>query len=120
MNDFVSKEGKPFTAALELKDKKVKLVFPDRSEGKDNVYVKCPDCGCDMVRGQRGWECEKHCGIMIPYELCKKPIDAKLAETLLIHKKTGLLDGFIGKKGNPFVARLVLSGKDIKFEFPKR
>ena len=44
----------------------------------------------------------------------------KQAQKLLTTGKTGLLEGFISKRGRPFSAYLKLEDEKIGFEFPER
>jgi DNA topoisomerase-3 len=52
--------------------------------------------------------------------LCQKPITHEMATDLIGQGKTGLIQGFISKKGRPFDAFLKLEGARIAWEFPPR
>lgn len=85
-----------------------------------DLYSICPNCNARIVRGQYGWECEKKCGIRIPYELSGRKIDPQEAEGLLASGSTYILSGFISKKGRPFSAGLKIEGTKIEFWFPEK
>ncbi|MBI5422545.1 MAG: DNA topoisomerase 3 [Opitutae bacterium] len=52
--------------------------------------------------------------------LCQKPITHEMAIDLISKGKTGLIQGFISKKGRPFDAFLKHEGARIAWEFPPR
>jgi DNA topoisomerase III len=52
--------------------------------------------------------------------LCQKPITREMVTDLMANGKTGLIQGFISKKGRPFDAYLKKEGARIAWEFPPR
>ena len=52
--------------------------------------------------------------------MCQKPITREMAIDLVALGKTGLIQGFISKKGRPFDAFLKKEGERIAWEFPPR
>jgi len=52
--------------------------------------------------------------------MCQKPITQEMAIDLVGNGKTGLIQGFISKKGRPFDAFLKKEGERIAWEFPPR
>lgn len=131
ISGFVSKAGKNFEASLILEETmdnglrkfRTKFEFP-QSNSRENevpeIYASCPNCNGRIVKGRWGWECENKCGISVPYTLCQRNIKPAEAEALLSHGTTDILEGFISKKGNPFVAGLTVNGTKVEFYFPQR
>jgi DNA topoisomerase-3 len=52
--------------------------------------------------------------------MCQKPITREQAIQLVTTGKTGLIQGFISKRGRPFDAHLLRKGARIAWEFPPR
>jgi len=52
--------------------------------------------------------------------MCQKAITHEMATDLVSHGKTGLIQGFISKKGRPFDAFLKMENGRIAWEFPPR
>ena len=80
----------------------------------------CPLCGKDVVRRRYGYRCDGSkdgCPLQIPTVLCGRNVTIAEAATLLTEGKTGLLEGFISKKGKPFTAALKLEDGKTVFEF---
>ncbi|MBL68787.1 MAG: DNA topoisomerase III [Verrucomicrobiales bacterium] len=89
--------------------------LPDGSPVKvyqtDRAYL-CPDMAPDKQKG----------GTRIAKEILKKEIPAEEAIRLFTEGKTGVIHGFISKRGRPFSAFLILdkaTGK-LAWEFPPR
>ena len=131
LSGFKNKKGALFDASLvlsESEDKKkgyeVKFLFEEKKNAEtDNIpdiYAKCPVCGAKMVKGRFGWECEKRCGVSVPYILCKRKMEPEVVEALLSHGSTNLLEGFVSKTGKEFVAGLEMKKGKIGFYFPKK
>ena len=129
ISGFKSKAGNTFTASLKLVQNetgsaypyKIEFEFPEsdnQSNTHEDVKVVCPMCSGNIKQGRYGWVCEKECGVSIPYQICGKELDAKIATELLSGSKTEKMDGFISKKKKPFSAALYLDedGK-LKFDF---
>ena len=130
ISGFKKKNGEKFDAVLVLEEitegekvvnYKISFDSPKSKQGEmPDIYARCPNCNGKIVRGKWGWECENKCGISVPYVLCSRAIEPGVAETLLAHKKTDILDGFISKKNRPFSAGLEIVGTEVKLFFPKR
>ena len=133
LNGFKKKDGTPFSGTLELHCKKdpetgkdqYRIWFEEKVSQKDkrnDMNSKCPFCHGNMVRGMYGWECERQCGLKIPYELCGRDISSYEADTILYHDQTPMLSGFTSKTGNPFNASLKLNKatRRIEFDFPEK
>lgn len=129
ISGFKSSKGQPFEGTLVLhpveEDGKLinyKVWFPKKETMKDempDIYATCPRCHARMVKGDYGWECEKKCGFQLRYKICERKLDKLEAEAILSAKSSGLITGFMGKKG-PFNAYLVVRDGEVKFEFPER
>ena len=52
--------------------------------------------------------------------MCQKPITREMAIALVSEGKTGVIEGFISKKGRPFNAILKREGPKFSWEFPPR
>ncbi|MEO5957626.1 MAG: DNA topoisomerase, partial [Opitutaceae bacterium] len=52
--------------------------------------------------------------------MCQKPITREMAIALVSEGKTGVIEGFISKKGRPFSALLKREGPKFSWEFPPR
>ena len=136
LKDFKRKDGTVFEATLiilpvdtngeqcdDVSAANYKIEFKKTKSLKNEVpdlYSICPSCSSRIIRGQYGWECEKHCGIKIPYELSGRKIEPEIAEGLLASGSTHILSGFISKKGRPFSAGLKIEGNKIGFWFPEK
>ena len=130
LKNLRSKKGKRFDAYIKLKKEangEYKLEFefahnpdvPSLKDKKKDIFVKCPDCGGHMVRGNYAWECENQCGMEVPYIKNGREIEESIAEALLMHGSTDYLTGFVSQKGKPLVAAMKREGKKITLVFPE-
>ena len=143
---FTSKKGRPFDAFLKREAARITWEFPPRAPkiGKDGKPVERkakapPDLSKATVIG----ESKLHGGELLQAEdayyvrkpdqdnrivfkltrtLCQKDIGVDEVRRLVEDGKTGLIEGFVSKRGANFSAYLVLSPKKYKadFEFPPR
>jgi len=142
VDNFRSKMGRAFSATVKLgKDSKPEFEFESGNGGASDETVDlatltpiapCPVCKAGQVyelekayacenrlRGQPGKTCELRIGKVI----LQKGISTDQMRKLLTEGKTGLIAGFVSKKGKarPFSAFLTLNAKGkIGWEFPPR
>lgn len=112
LSEEAGEGGTAYKVAMKFDNK------PSLKNEKQDLVSRCPACHSKIIRGERGWECEKHCGIMIPYVKSGREIEEKYAEALLGYGSTDYLEGFISKNGKPFTAAIKLNGKKLEFVFP--
>jgi DNA topoisomerase-3 len=132
--DFRSKKGKPFSASIRLKDKKVDFIFMDANADLDIEAVKkngslglSPVDQTPVYETPTGYLSESALngddkkGLRISKIILSKTIGEEDIKKLLSDGKTSLIKGFISKKRKPFDAYLLLDDKGkISFEFPPR
>lgn len=134
---FRSREGKPFTAGLQLEQDQAtgkwqtRLIFAEQAavgeaaaEALDPTALgSCPRCGGEVVEGKKGYGCKNWreqdggCRFVIWKEIAGRPISRELAQELLEKKEVGPLQGFISKKGKAFSAGLRLEGENYRTTF---
>lgn len=131
---FFSREGKPYSAFLELDAAGVTHVRlseqPDeelhRALADTSPLGNCPVCGENQVfQTPRGYACsgveQNKCSFKLPASLCRREIAREEAQAFLKEKRTGVLEGFVSRKGRPFRATLSLNEQGrIEWSFPKR
>jgi DNA topoisomerase-3 len=82
----------------------------------------CPICGGKVFERPSSYVCEHHgrkktdCKFSIPKVILQRPITREEALQLMNEKKTGMLDGFVSRRGFKFSARLLLK-PDNKLEW---
>lgn len=132
LQGLVSSKKNKFSARLvfDADFAKVSFEFPEPAaasiapEARERVGA-CPLCQANVVVSGEHYDCEKKferaCEFRLWGVTASKRIDAALAEKILTHGRSGLLDGLRSSKGKSFSADLVLNkdGK-IEFEFEKR
>ena len=148
---FISKKGRPFDAFLLKQGAKINWEFPPRKPRElsdKNGSPRAPrkaKAPLDLSKAVKLSESKVHDGDLYQTEdayvvakpqadgsprivfelkrnLCGKEIPAEEAERLVELGRTGLIEGFVSKRGSNFSAYLTL-GKDKKkaeFEFPPR
>ena len=133
-DDFRSKKGKPFAAAVRIANSKVEFLFADSTEDLDLAEITAQEpLGISPVDQTRVFETpvgflsesalegDKKKGLRISKMILGRRLDADHIKQLLTDGKTELITGFISKKKRPFDAFLLLDGKGkISFEFPPR
>ncbi len=147
---FTSKKGRPFDAFLVRQGPKISWEFPPRkpreSSGKNgNGAPRKPKAPLDLTKAVKLNESKIHHGdlyqtddafvvakpqaggeprvvFQLKRNLCGKEISAEDAERLVELGKTGLIEGFVSKRGSNFSAYLTMSKdkKKAEFEFPPR
>ena len=133
-DDFRSKKGKPFAAAVRISNSKVEFLFADSTEDLDLAEITAQEpLGISPVDQTRVFETpvgflsesalegDKEKGLRISKMILGRRLDPDHIQQLLTDGKTELITGFISKKKRPFDAFLLLDGKGkISFEFPPR
>lgn len=147
---FTSKKGRPFDAYLVRQGPKINWEFPPRKPREGGARngkgaprkAKAP---LDLTKAVKLSESKLHHGDLYQTEdafvvakpeangtprvvfqlkrnLCGKEISAEDVERLVDLGKTGLIEGFVSKRGSNFSAYLTLSKdkKKAEFEFPPR
>jgi DNA topoisomerase-3 len=146
---FVSKKGRPFDAFLLRQGAKINWEFPPRKprEGANGATrtPRKPKAPLDLTKAVKLSESKAHDGDLyqtadafvvakpqadgsprvvfeLKRNLCGKEIPAEEAERLVEMGKTGLIEGFVSKRGSHFSAYLKLAKdkKKAEFEFPPR
>ena len=147
---FTSKKGRPFDAYLVRQGSRISWEFPPRKpreatakNGKSAPRKEKPPL--DLSKAVKLGESKLHHGdlyqtddafvvakpqadgsprvvFQLKRNLCGKEIAAEEAERLVELGKTGLIEGFVSKRGSNFSAYLTLSKdkKKAEFEFPPR
>lgn len=121
LSGFTSKKGNPFSASLVLakQDGIWKVVF-DFSENSTKTFGKCPQCGGDIIEGNRGFGCanwrkqDGACRFVIWKTIAGREIPVSTVFQILDKGMSDPLEGFISKKGEPFTARLKIDSEDGK------
>ena len=120
LDNFVSKKGKPFSAALKLVQEadrwEVRFDFGDDAPGgaPQKAIGRCPACGGDVTEGPKAYGCvnwreaDGGCKFVVWRTIAQKEIPPPVAIQLLENGVTDLLFGFISRKGSSFSARLRL------------
>jgi DNA topoisomerase-3 len=144
---FTSKKGRPFDAFLKRQGERIAWEFPPRKPKLDKdgnpVARKAktpPDLSKAVVLGEskmhkngealetpeafyvRRPDQDNRIVLTLKRQLCGKDITTEQARELFETGRTGLIEGFMSKRGLPFSAYLVLSktGGKAEFEFPPR
>lgn len=122
-HEFVNKEGKKFTAKLQLKDFKVEYLFEEKM--KKETALKCPSCGGKIIENDKTFACEKHdyndktsCQFSIWKSVAGRKLKIKELDQLISFGTTDKLDGFISSKtSKEFSAKLKLVNGKVELEF---
>lgn len=112
----------------EIREYICKIVAYVNEHGKDSVKVvnevelnkdlmPCPKCGRYLHEFDWGWACARACSFKIQKKIASKVINTKIAMKLAREGETEMINGFVGKSGKEFSARLVVKGSDVKFDF---
>jgi len=145
---FISKKGRPFDAFLVRQGPKISWEFPPRAPkiGKDGkVKERKPRAPRDLSKAVKIGTSKAHDADLLMVDdsyvvnkpnadgtprivfelkrlLCQKELPADEIARMLEDGKTGLIEGFISKRGSSFNAYLTLSKdkKKAEFEFPPR
>ena len=152
IENFISRFGKPFQAYLVRDGEKANFEFLPRQPGTSNTSSQNKkNTPPDLTNAQKIGDSPAHKDAQLyatndeilairedkknpgkeknprivfrtNRHLCGKEITPELLTQILKEGRSGLISGFISKKGNPFDAFLVLSKdkKKIQFEFPPR
>ena len=143
LDGFRSKIGRAFSALVKLgEENKPQFEFENNGSSATDDAVDlstlapvapCPVCNAGQVYElERAYVCENHlrpkpggktCDLRIGKVILQKAISTDQMRKLLTEGKTGLIAGFVSKKGKarPFSAFLKLDAKGkISWEFPPR
>jgi DNA topoisomerase-3 len=130
LKGFKSKAGKPFSAALVLRDKQVQMDFETKAEPAkprakapaDGELGKCPKCGGTVIEGQKAYGCsawKTGCQFRISKTIAGKALSASMVKALLDKGRTRKLKGFKSRAGKSFDAVLVLKDGELTFDFDR-
>lgn len=97
----------------------------DISDDADNGFYgdivgKCPLCGGDVKKGRYSYGCSGYksgCAFRVNLIIAKRVISVSNVRLLLETGRSGLIKGFVSKKGKPFDAYLKLKDGKAVFEF---
>ncbi len=108
LDGFLSKNNKPFSSALILKEGKVAFDMEESKEGEPLPGCKCPKCRKKMVYTRFGYACSvKKCGFSVGRTILKQKIDEQTVRALCETGVTPCLSGFVSQKsGKTFSAVL--------------
>ena len=135
---FRSREGKEFSAALKIEHNEAqnkwetRFVFSGENAGASGGGAgsqeagelgKCPRCGGEVTEGKKGFGCRNWreedggCRFVIWKTIAGKELPVEAVKDLLARGETGVIHGFISRKGKEFSAKLRLEGEDYKTSF---
>jgi DNA topoisomerase-3 len=138
--DFISRQGRPFTAAVRLTDD-FRLEFdfgrgdasqeegaPPPDFSAQESLGSCPKCGGRVYEHGASYVCEnavangKACSFRCGRLILQKPVEPEQMRKLLASGRTDLLKGFVSRRsGRKFNAFLVMGpGGEVGFEFEKK
>jgi DNA topoisomerase-3 len=144
---FISKKGRPFDAFLKREAGRIAWEFPPRKAKVDkdgNPIVRKAKAPLDLSAAQVLGPSARHKGgelvataeafyvrkpeqdnrvvFTLKRQLCGREIPEDEVRRLCAEGKTGLIPGFMSKRGQAFSAYLALSptGAKAEFEFPPR
>ena len=144
---FISKKGRPFDAFLKREKERISWEFPPRKPKVDkegNPIARKPKTPPDLSQATRLGLSKLHKGgevlaaadafyvrrpdqdnrivFTLKRNLCGLDLPVEEVQRLFEEGRTGLIQGFMSKRGMPFGAYLVLSktGSKAEFEFPPR
>ncbi|PTX91030.1 DNA topoisomerase III [Opitutus sp. ER46] len=144
---FISKKGRPFDAFLKRENARIAWEFPPRAPklGKDGKPIARkaktpPDLSQATVVGRskmhkdaeiletpeafyvRRPDQDNRVVMTLKKELCGRKLSLDELKPMFEEGRSGLIEGFMSKRGQPFGAFLVLSptGAKAEFEFPPR
>jgi DNA topoisomerase-3 len=144
---FISKKGRPFDAFLKRENGRISWEFPPRAPkldkdgkpiarkaktppdlskatllGKSKMHKDGEILETDEAFYVRRPDQDNRIVLTLKKELCGKKLTFDEVKPLFEEGRTGLIAGFMSKRGTPFGAYLVLSktGAKAEFEFPPR
>ena len=92
---------------------------PSEEKKERKVVGACPLCGSDVYEYSWGWGCSRGkdaCSFSISRNILKREISDENISDILIKGETGVIDGFIGKNGTVFSAKLRYKD-NLEFDF---
>ena len=95
---------------------------PDSTLIRRNQIGTCPICGNAVIKTKKVYFCtNRECNFHVFTEMCRKSIDEANVIRLLENGETGIIKGFVSKKGNKFNAKLKLNtDHEVVFDFEKK
>lgn len=113
LSGFKSRDGKPFSAELIIKDGQVSWAPFEKP-----TDIQCPKCGKYLVQSSMAYKClDDNCGFILWKNICGHKLSENEVHDLLKDGRTKVITGFKSKKGNKFSARLIMRDFKLKFEF---
>ena len=116
-----------------LARREIAEVFANKNENLGTVGVNtgtlgeivgpCPLCGRNVIRGKVSYGCMGYadgCEFRIGTSICRRDIPITEARRLLTEGRTGILTGFISKRGTFFKGALIVRDGEVVFDFPER
>ena len=85
----------------------------------EKLELKCPKCGKLMKTYEKGYACSgypKECDFLMPKVIGSKFISKNEFYNLFTNKETNIINGFVGKNGQMFDAKLMLD-ENYKLKF---
>lgn len=95
----------------------------DNGSSEQPTPYQCPLCGRPVIKSSWGYACAGRKDKLCTFSIGNKILQANIPETeqikLITQGRTGVIHGFVSKKGNKFNASLVLNKntKEVNFEF---
>lgn len=125
INNFKSKDKKPFSARLKWDFEKQSVVFMFNEYKDSDINLSCPICGNKIIKNHYGYFCSENkgkdnggCSFGFTSYLGVKLDDAQFSK-LINNKRTDLLEGFKSKNKNKFAAYLLLNDDgSFSLDFP--
>ena len=87
------------------------------------IVGPCPICGKNVIRGKVSYGCmgySEGCEFRIGTTICRRELPIIEARRLLTEGRTGILNGFVSKRGTFFKGALIVKGGEVVFDFPER
>lgn len=122
LDGFLSKNKKPFSAKLLLREGKLQFAFPEQGETAATDLI-CPVCKKAMRKTTYGYGCSgynkndpKSCRFSLSETIKGKKLSKSQIRKLLKEGRTDPIKGFLSQQGNYFDACLFLD-KDYHLQF---
>jgi DNA topoisomerase III len=123
MDGFKAGSGKLFSAKLIFDGDKFKFVFPERGAGESAKTVDgvtCPKSGEPVLEFDKFYRFPGHPQTAFWKTIAQRVMSAAEYAEMLSKGQTGLLDGFVSKKGSTFSAHVIMGPQGPSFKFADR